>query len=153
MIRIRGEAGTANLRYHDIAQRMRACALERLAVRGLVAEITLADWPSPGVGAAISLTAEFGDSPRTFVGLGERGKPAEAVADEAVDQLLASLDATGAVDPHSADQLLLPLAFAEGPSVYTVAAVTEHLRTNVRTIRAFLDRPIRIDEPDGARRA
>ncbi len=150
LVRIRGEAGTANLRHHDIAHRMRDRVLVRLAARGLDAEIGLADWPSPGVGAAIALTAEHGDTASTFVGLGERGKPAEAVADEAVDELLAFEDAAGAVDPHSADQLLLPLAMAEGRSVYTVAAVTEHLRTNIQTIRAFLDRPIRIDEPEGA---
>ena len=149
LIRIRGEAGTANFR-RDVAERMRDRALERLFDRGHDADITLSEWPSPGIGVAFSLTAEFGETPCTFVGLGERGKPAEAVADEAVDELLAFLDATGAVDAHSADQLLLPLAFAEGRSVYTVAAVTEHLRTNIRTIRAFLDRPIVLDEPDGA---
>ena len=149
MIRIRGEAGTANFR-RDVAERMRDRALGRLFDRGLDADITLSEWPSPGIGAAFSLTAEFGEAPCTFVGLGERGKPAEAVADEAVDEFLAYFEASGAVDAHSADQLLLPLAFAEGRSVYTVAAVTEHLRTNIRTIRAFLDRAILLDEPDGA---
>ena len=78
-------------------------------------------------------------------------RPAEAVADEAVGELLAYEATAGAVDPHSADQLLLPLAFAEGASVYTVSEMTEHLRTNVDTIRAFLDRPIRLDEPEGDR--
>jgi RNA 3'-terminal phosphate cyclase (ATP) len=43
----------------------------------------------------------------------------------------------------------LPLALAEGRSVFTVSDVTEHLRTNAATIRAFLDRPIRIDEEAG----
>ncbi len=43
----------------------------------------------------------------------------------------------GAVDPHSADQLLLPLALAEGRSAYTVTEVTEHLRTNAATIRSL----------------
>ncbi len=87
--------------------------------------------------------------PATFVGLGERGKPSEAVADEAVDQLLAfeAVD-RGAVDPHSADQILLPLALADGCSIFTVSEVTDHLRTNARTIHAFLDRPIMIEEPD-----
>jgi RNA 3'-terminal phosphate cyclase (ATP) len=41
---------------------------------------------------------------------------------------------------------LLPLALAEGRSIYTVAEVTEHLRTNARTIAAFLDRPIVVEE-------
>ena len=53
-----------------------------------------------------------------------------------------------AVDPHSADQILLPLALAEGRSLYTVTEVTEHLRTNADTIRAFVDRQIRVEEAD-----
>jgi RNA 3'-terminal phosphate cyclase (ATP) len=69
------------------------------------------------------------------------------VADEAVDELLAYLDvADAAIDPHSADQLLLPLALAEGRSVLTVSEATEHLRTNAATLSAFLDRPIAISE-------
>ncbi|HLH28717.1 MAG TPA: RNA 3'-terminal phosphate cyclase, partial [Acidimicrobiales bacterium] len=72
----------------------------------------------------------------------------EAVADEAVEQLLAFEAVDGAaVDPHSADQILLPLAFAPGRSDFTVSEVTEHLRTNVDTIGAFLDRSITIEEP------
>jgi RNA 3'-terminal phosphate cyclase (ATP) len=145
--RIRGAAGVANLPGRDIAERMRERAAARLAEAGLEAEITTLEWPSRGRGAAIALAAEHGPLVSTFVGLGQRGKPAEVVADEAAAELLAYEQAAGAVDPHSADQLLLPLAFAEGRSVYTVSEVTEHLRTNARTIRAFLDRPIRIDEP------
>ena len=128
---------------------MRDRAIERLEEHGLTAEIELVRWPSPGQGAALHLTAEYeGTVPATFVGLGERGKPAEAVADEAVAELLA-FEAVehAAVDPHSADQILLPLAFAEGRSEFTVSEVTEHLRTNVETIRCFLDRKISIDEP------
>ncbi len=111
---------------------------------------TPARLPGIGPGASITLIAEFTNAPpATFVGLGKRGKPAEAVADEAVAQLLDHLEAgEAAVDLHSADQILLPLAFAEGRSVFTVAEVTEHLRTNVATIGAFLDRPIRIEEAD-----
>lgn len=148
LTRIRGVAGVANLR-PDIAARMRDRVEARLALRGLTAEIELTDWPSAGQGAAISLSAEHapGVPPATFVGLGERGKPAEVVADEAVGELLAFLDAEGAVDPHSADQIMLPLALASGRSEYTVTAVTEHLRTNVATIGAFLDRMIAIEEP------
>jgi RNA 3'-terminal phosphate cyclase (ATP) len=147
---IRGVAGVANLPGRDIAQRMAGRAVERLAEAGFAAaEIAPAEWPGRGRGAAIALAVEHGPYVSTFVGLGERGKPAEVVADEAVAELVAYERADGAVDPHSADQLLLPLALAEGRSVYTVSEVTEHLRTNARTTRAFLDRPIRIDEPTG----
>ena len=151
LTRIDGIAGVSNLR-PEIARRMRDQAEARLAERGLSAEIELVDWPSLGQGAAISLSATYGQGgiPATFVGLGERGKPAEVVADEAVAELLAFHDAGGgAVDPHSADQILVPLALAPGRSEYTVSAVTEHLLTNVMTIRAFLDRAIEVEESEG----
>lgn len=150
LVRIRGIAGVASLS-PDIASRMRDRAADRLAARGLPAEIDVATWPGRGQGAAISLTAEHagGGPAATFVGLGERGKPAEVVADEAVAELLDFLDAPGnaAVDPHSADQILLPLALASGRSEYTVPVITEHLRTNIATIGAFLDRTISLEEP------
>jgi RNA 3'-terminal phosphate cyclase (ATP) len=146
--RLSGVAGVANLR-DDIARRMRDHAIKRLMEHGFAAEIDLVRWPSPGQGAALYLTAEHdGAFPATFVGLGERGKPSEAVADDAVAELLA-FEAVehAAVDPHSADQILLPLSFAPGRSEFTVSEVTEHLRTNADTIRAFLDRTITIEEP------
>jgi len=149
--RIRGVAGVANLR-PDVAQRMRDRALARLAEHGLNAEIDLTEWRSVGQGAAISLVAEHeGTAPATFVSLGERGKPSEVVADEAVMELLAFEAAAAAVDPHSADQILLPLALAPGNSAYTVSEVTEHLRTNVATIQAFVDRAITVEEPHAGR--
>jgi RNA 3'-terminal phosphate cyclase (ATP) len=156
LVRIGGVAGTCRLQRNAVAERMRDRALAALAERGLdgVAAIELADWPGPAPGAAIALTAECagphgGDAvPATFVTHGRRGKPAEQVAVEAVAELLGYLDAPGAVDEHSADQLLLPLALADGASTYTVARATEHLRTNAATIAAFLDRTIRIEEPE-----
>ncbi|MFN4260503.1 MAG: RNA 3'-terminal phosphate cyclase [Gemmataceae bacterium] len=46
------------------------------------------------------------------------------------------------VDPHSADPLILPLALAEGPSRFPVAAMTRHLLTNISIISHFVDRSI-----------
>lgn len=42
---------------------------------------------------------------------------------------------------------------AEGPSAYTVDQATEHLRTNARTVAAFLGRPIRVAEAGPGRAA
>jgi RNA 3'-terminal phosphate cyclase (ATP) len=89
-------------------------------------------------------------APTVFVGLGARGKPAETVADEAVDEVKRYLKADRAlVDLHSADQLVLPLALAQGPSEYAVAEVTLHLTTNVAVIGMFLDREIVIEGAEG----
>ena len=147
LARVHGVAETTGL-IGGIRRRMQERARGALAELGYESEITLLDRPGAGQGAAISLVAEFGQGPpATFVGLGARGKPAEAVADEAVAELVAHLEAPGGgvLDRHNADQILLPLAFAEGRSVATVAAITEHLRTNVATVGAFLDRPIRLE--------
>ena len=144
---IRGIAETTGLD-PAIGVRMGDSARRSLTGLGWEAQIDHVDRPGPGRGAALSLTAEFDQGPpATYVGLGQRGKPAEAVASDAVDQLTAHLEAThGALDLHSADQVLLPLAFAQGSSVFTVTEITEHLRTNVVTIGAFLARPIRIEQ-------
>jgi RNA 3'-terminal phosphate cyclase (ATP) len=157
IVRITGKAGVSGLRA-SIAERLRARAEERLSDDGIAgdAEISIetVEWKGPSPGAAIALSVQYKgvSAPATFVGLGERGKPADAVADEAVDELLAH-DTThqGAVDPHSADQILIPLALSTGVSVYTVSEVTEHLRTNARTIQAFVNRRIVVEEPDGDR--
>jgi RNA 3'-terminal phosphate cyclase (ATP) len=89
--------------------------------------------------------------PNLFFGLGARGKRAERVADEAVDQVLAYLKAApAAADAHSADQLVLPLALAEGPSAFSVAEVTSHLLTNIAVIRQFLEREIVCEGREGS---
>ena len=151
LVQIQGVAETTGLGI-GISNRMRDRAAESLRSFGWDNEITSTERPGVGQGAAISLVAEFEHGPpATFVGLGRRGKPAEAVAEEAVAQLVAHLEAEGgALDLHNADQILVPLAFAEGRSVFTVTSVTDHLRTNIATIRAFLDRPIRLEEATGS---
>ena len=73
-----------------------------------------------------------------FSALGARGKPAEQVADEAVEAYLAYRASGAALDRHLADQMLIYLALAEGPSSFTTEAVTSHLLTNVWVIEQFL---------------
>ncbi len=71
--------------------------------------------------------------------LGEKGKRAEAVAQEALDAVLAE---QGDVDMHLADQLLIYAALAEGATEYRTGAVSGHLRTNAYIISRFIDRGI-----------
>jgi RNA 3'-terminal phosphate cyclase (ATP) len=73
-----------------------------------------------------------------FAALGARGKPAEQVADEAVEAYLAFRARGAALDRHLADQILIYLALARGPSRFTTEAVTSHLLTNVWVIEQFL---------------
>src|SRR5262249_59468202 len=119
---------------------------------GYEAEVREETWDGgPGTVLALEVQPARGDAvPALFFGLGARGKPAERVADEAADQALAYLRADPAVvDAHSADQIVLPLALAEGPSEYTVAAVTSPLLTNVAVIRHFVERDIACEGGEG----
>jgi RNA 3'-terminal phosphate cyclase (ATP) len=125
-----------------IARRQARRALFRLRQHDLQAELTEETWDG-GPGTVLAVELDTSPVPTLFFALGARGKPAERVADEAVDQVIAYLGAGDAlVDAHSADQILLPLALAEGPSEYYTAEVTMHLTTNVAVIRRFLERDI-----------
>jgi RNA 3'-terminal phosphate cyclase (ATP) len=133
----------------DIARRQARRAAHRLRQAGLPADFCEETWPG-GPGTVLTVLLDTAPVPTLFFALGERGKRAERVADEAADQALAYLKAEPfGVDPHSGDQLVLPLALAQGPSSYRVAEVTRHLTTNVAVIRRFLDRDIVCEGEEG----
>jgi RNA 3'-terminal phosphate cyclase (ATP) len=134
--RIRGLSIVSNLP-ESIAQRQQNRAVKRLADLGCPVEIEVQTLPSPGKGTFLLLQAEFESGQACYFGLGARGKPAERVADEAVDALQALLGGEGVVDEYLADQLLLPLAFAGGDSEFRTSKITQHLLTNAEVIRAF----------------
>ena len=73
-----------------------------------------------------------------FQALGAKGKPAEKVADEAVEDFLSFTHRQAALDRHLADQILLYLARAEGLSAFTTEEITSHLLTNLWVIEQFL---------------
>jgi RNA 3'-terminal phosphate cyclase (ATP) len=133
----------------QIAERQARRATTRLQQRRLPTDIRLETWED-GPGTVLTLVLDTRPVPTLFFGLGARGKPAERVADEAVDQAFTYFNTDPpAVDAHSADQLVLPLALAEGPSMFRVAEVTSHLLTNIAVIRRFVDRDIRCHGQEG----
>ncbi len=107
------------------------------------------EWEN-GPGAVAAVLFRQAPVPPLFFALGERGKPAEVVADEAAEEAVNFKKSGCPVDPHSADQILLPLAFATGPSEYKVSEVTQHLLTNIDTVRRFVARPISCDGSVGS---
>jgi RNA 3'-terminal phosphate cyclase (ATP) len=125
-----------------IARRQARRAVHLLEKQGVQARIEEEVWEG-GPGSVLVLQLSTAPAPTVFVGLGARGKPAETVADEAVAEVLRYLAVPGAlVDYHSADQIVLPLALAEGPSEYSTSEVTLHLTTNVAVIGRFVERTI-----------
>lgn len=143
--RIFGTAVGCNLPSH-IPQRMANRAVNLLGAVDVPVDIRPMRTRSVSSGAGIFLTAEYENGRAGFGMLGRRGMPSEEVAERAVTPLLMFHDSGAAVDERLMDQLLMPLALAEGPSAISTNAITDHLRTNVEVVRAFLDRPITIDE-------
>src|SRR3989338_5138454 len=76
--------------------------------------------------------------------LGERGKKAEIVGEEAAKKLSAEIESKAPVDQHLADQLLQFLALAGGK--IKASKITNHAKTNIYTIEKFLGKIFSIDE-------
>lgn len=137
---ISGTAAVTNLPAH-IPQRMARRAHNLLAAAGLTPQITPLRESGRGPGAGIVLWLPQGG----FTALGRKGVPADAVAETAVDALLAFVRSETAVDDHLADQLLIPAALAHGVTAYTTHRLTQHTLTNADLLRRWLDVSIQID--------
>lgn len=78
-----------------------------------------------------------------FVGayaLGEKGKRAEQVAEECLEELQKEKKAGSDVDRHLADQLLVYASLAEGTTRFKTSEITSHARTNAYVISKLVER-------------
>jgi RNA 3'-terminal phosphate cyclase (ATP) len=144
--RVFGTAVGCNLPSH-IPQRMANRALNLLESQ---LEVPLDIRPqrtrSLSTGAGIFLTVEYTNGRGGFGCIGRQGMPSEVVAERAITDLLNFHTSGAAVDHHLADQLVLPLALADGASAICTDRITSHCRTAIDVVRAFIDRPILLDE-------
>ncbi|MDF9744488.1 RNA 3'-terminal phosphate cyclase [Natrinema salsiterrestre] len=121
----------------DVAYRQAEGALERLDE---VSELEVTERcertvASPSPGSALVLCVDHGTGIAGFSALGERGKPAERVGEDAADAANRFLEGTAPVDRHMGDQLLAFLAIAGGK--VRVPSVTEHVETRCELLEAF----------------
>jgi len=137
--RIRGLSAISNLPKH-VALRQKDQVMKRIQKElNMDAEINiLYDAPSNGPGSFLFLLAEYEKTIAGFSSLGQRGKPAEKVADEAIDDLKDYLSSGGCIEPHIADQLVPFMAMTKGNSSFTTTRMTNHLLTNLWIIPHFL---------------
>ncbi len=153
--RIWGTAVVTNLPSH-IPQRMAARARNVLAKEGLQAQVEPRRLRGIGPGAGIFLFAEYAASSSGetatagFTAYGRKGLPAERVAEMACQETLAHHRSGAPVDPYLADQLVLPMALADGESQVRTSQVSPHLLTNVWAVRKFLARDVRVEGEVGA---
>jgi len=135
--RIWGTAVVSNLPSH-IPQRMANRARNLLTEADLKAELKAQRVRAKGPGAGIFALMEHQENVRAgFAAYGRKGLPAERVAEAACHDLLGYYRHNAPVDMHLADQLILPLAIADGVSQFTTCRVTDHLRTNMWVVEQF----------------
>jgi RNA 3'-terminal phosphate cyclase (ATP) len=148
-----GTAVVMNLPAH-IPQRMANRARNVLAEAGIQAQVEPSRLRGAGPGAGIFLFAEYESGSQSayagFTASGEKGLPAERVAEAACEDLLTHHHSGNTVDPHLADQLALPIALAQGKSQLATLQVSHHLLTSAWVIGQFLPQALDVIGKQGA---
>ena len=122
---------------------------DSVAERELKAARRALDWPeaccaarrideASGSGNILEIEQAFANVTERVSGHGALGRSSERVARGAAKAMRDYLDSGAAAGLHLADQLLLPLALAGGGGIVTLGE-TEHIRTQIATLEAFLD--------------
>jgi RNA 3'-terminal phosphate cyclase (ATP) len=153
LLKVTGVSAVANLP-QDIAERQKRQAMLRLQKIGWGnstpdIRIKLESLRSPVKGTYLLLLARFEESQCCYFSLGKLGKPAERVADDAIDAFASFVETDGVVDQYLVDQLLIPLCISHGESQIRTSQITRHTITNAEIIRAFLPARIVIDGEPG----
>jgi RNA 3'-terminal phosphate cyclase (ATP) len=140
IVALRGFSGVANLPL-SIAERQRKGLLEKIhsEMKDLrpPEAVDLLEAHSPGQGTFIFLRAESEHSFAGFTSLGERGKKAEAVGEDAAAEFLTYYSSDAALDPYLSDQIVLYLSLGDGASEFSTSRITRHLLTNLWVMGLF----------------
>lgn len=96
-------------------------------------------------GNALLVALHFGNHSEVFTAYGEKGKSAEKVAHEVVEETETFLNSEAVIGPYLADQLLLPLALQRGGSFLT-GPLTSHCSTQVDLLSTLLGISIEVNE-------
>lgn len=135
-----GVSHCSNLPAH-VAERQARTAKKILESNGYSAEIKTEVSRGFSTGSGITLFTTYKGS----VALGEKGKPAERVGEEAAHEILEELNRRGAFDRHLADQVMIPAVVAKGETEYTATEITLHTRSNAYVINSFFDGAAKIE--------
>ncbi len=141
-------SASSNLPAH-IRERQARRARLRLREAGLPpARVDIIDAPSPGVGTCVIVIGTYENGWGAGAALGKRGKPAEQVAEEAVAEFLNFHRGTAAIDPHLADQLIVPLLVRARSWAFSTPEATSHLRTVIWLSTQFIPSNVHIIEEE-----
>ena len=130
-------AHVANLPPH-VVQRMVHSACEILSTPVHVVQKVLVQGQAYGAGGGITLAACCENTVLGASALAEKGVPAEQLGEAAARELQTTLASGATLDRHAADQMLIYLALAKGPSRFWAPALSTHAETAMWLIGRFL---------------
>lgn len=137
LLSVHGTSGSGRLK-NNVAERQRRAAEERLwEERRITSAWEVVELHGSSPGSFVLLEAAFEEGRAAFSLLGERGVRAEVIGDRAARMLLGFLEREGAIDPHLADQLVVPLVLGGGGGRVTTTEVTPHLETVASVVSLF----------------
>lgn len=148
LLSIKGLSAASNLPA-SIAERQRSEGLKILRPYCADTEIEIISAPSRGKGTFFFIMARYENVITGFSSLGAIGKTSEEVAREACREFIDYHNSQGAVDPHLADQLIPYISISDEPSSFTTSKITNHLLTNIWTVRHFIDMDISVTGVEG----
>ncbi|MFC1769194.1 RNA 3'-terminal phosphate cyclase [Nanoarchaeota archaeon] len=156
LISIKGIShASSDLDKQQVAERQAKAAKHVLASYGVPVSITHEYSNTLSTGSGITLWAIFSKSKNEIDelnpirlgadALGEKGKRAEVVGEEAATKLKEFIDSGAPTDPHFADQILPFLALISSSSIKT-SKVTNHALTNIFIIENFLGKKLEVKD-------
>jgi len=135
-----------NLQKADVSERQAKTAELILKKYGCDVDIRAEYCDTLSDGSGIALWAKSENAILGSDGLGERGKKAEKVGEDAAKSLMKEIDSNAAVDKYMADNMLPFIALFGGK--IKASEITNHCRTNMYVIEKFLGKCLLIDEQD-----
>ena len=128
----------ASLLPREVAERQAKASsslLARMGLRSLQAEVSSETSASPGT----SILVRTSDGGRMIGGdsIGERGKPAEEVGEEAAMRYANAVKSGASIDSYVADMVIPLLSLAKGESFVRVPEATMHLKTGLDLAAQF----------------
>lgn len=144
-----------------VAEQQADRAERRMREAGVACQARAVPMPGgPSRGSHLIVVARFERVRSGHSATSEGGREPDRAADAAVASFSRFLDGRGAVDPHLADQLLVPAGLIAAGRVprpaevdlstrFTVGEITRHLLTNAEVVRSFLPVEILVEDAGG----
>lgn len=140
ILKLQGYSCAINLPL-SIAERQKSAALKKISSQlpgiSCPVDIEAAASNTSGTGTFIFIKAESEHSITGFTSIGERGKKAEAVGEDAAKQFIDYYRSNEALDSYLPDQIVLYLSLCGEESTFTTCSITDHLMTNLQVIGLF----------------